>query len=478
MLNKYAKAFTLVEMLVALAVSSIIIIASYASYDLVATQYRKNIDIADMHTSGRAIMRIIERDIRMAGFEYRDKDAKVTYGAITLPPDEQSKLPVPSAPLDIDDSDNKCCDKVRVIYDYFDEESKKAERIRIRYWTEHHKSNKGSRYRLFKQKDILGQNKKILAKPKLGTKDVMADYIEDLQFENIKTSGYTYIGSTGLGVDVFDPTIGKKVGHINIAGLKGRVGGLAFDPRGFLFAGSGSGGGIYKINISTREKTKVNTSLDVVTALAYNTSTQKLYVGTGISGADIYILDPNSGNIEDSVKIPINYRDARIGRVTALTFNVNGLLYVGSPNDYKLVIVDPISKKAVGDVQNYSLPQSEHSLAADSKGYLYAGGGRSRTMTPFSRSGYVITDRKIKPTLMSNGVFNRDLILAATIGSISTGQESLVSINLTLRTKNQYGKDRQFKKKDYHAGNYKLDKTDKYKRDTFSSTVLVRNLAL
>jgi hypothetical protein len=64
------------------------------------------------------------------------------------------------------------------------------------------------------------------------------------------------------------------------------------------------------------------------------------------------------------------------------------------------------------------------------------------------------------------------------IKSKRTGKESLVTINLTLRTKNQYGKDRQFKKKDYHAGNYKLDKTDKYKRDTFSSTVLVRNLAL
>ncbi len=58
------------------------------------------------------------------------------------------------------------------------------------------------------------------------------------------------------------------------------------------------------------------------------------------------------------------------------------------------------------------------------------------------------------------------------------GQESLVTINLTLRTKNQYGKDRVFKKKDYHGGNFKIDKTDKYKRDTFSSTVLVRNLAL
>jgi hypothetical protein len=59
-----------------------------------------------------------------------------------------------------------------------------------------------------------------------------------------------------------------------------------------------------------------------------------------------------------------------------------------------------------------------------------------------------------------------------------TGVAYLININLSLRTKNQYGKDRQFKKKDYHAGNYKLDKTDKYKRDTFSSTVLARNLAL
>ena len=59
-----------------------------------------------------------------------------------------------------------------------------------------------------------------------------------------------------------------------------------------------------------------------------------------------------------------------------------------------------------------------------------------------------------------------------------TGQESLVSINLTLRAKNKHGKLRQFTKKDYQGGNYKLDKTDRYKRDTFSSSVLARNLML
>ena len=329
MLN-YRKSFTLVEMLVALAVSSIIIIASYASYDLVATQYRKNLDVADMHTSGRAIMRIIERDIRMAGFEYRDKDAKVTYGAITLPPDEQSKLPVPSAPLDIDDSGNKCCDKVRVIYDYFDEESKKSERIRIRYWTEHHKSNKGSRYRLYKQKDILGQNKKILAKPILGTKDVMADYIEDFQIVNIENNGLLYSGRQG----------GNNIG--------------IFD-------------------------TKTRKSIATIT----NT-----------------------------------------GRIDALAFGPDGLLYSARQGGNNIVIFDTKTRKSIA------------------------------------------------------GIPNTGRIDALAFKNKRTGQESLVTINLTLRTKNQYGKDRQYKKKDYHTGNYKLDKTDKYKRDTFSSTVLVRNLAL
>ena len=59
-----------------------------------------------------------------------------------------------------------------------------------------------------------------------------------------------------------------------------------------------------------------------------------------------------------------------------------------------------------------------------------------------------------------------------------TGQESLVTINLTLRTRNLYGKNKEFKKKDYHGGNFNFDKNDKYKRETFSSKVLVRNMAL
>ena len=53
---------------------------------------------------------------------------------------------------------------------------------------------------------------------------------------------------------------------------------------------------------------------------------------------------------------------------------------------------------------------------------------------------------------------------------------STVNIVLSLRTKEKYGKNRQVDKKDYHSGNFIFSKNDPYQRDTFSSTVAVRNL--
>ena len=57
-----------------------------------------------------------------------------------------------------------------------------------------------------------------------------------------------------------------------------------------------------------------------------------------------------------------------------------------------------------------------------------------------------------------------------------TGTTSVVSINLTIRTKEKYGKNRLVDKKAYHSGNFIFSKNDQYKRDTFSSSIAVRNL--
>ena len=54
---------------------------------------------------------------------------------------------------------------------------------------------------------------------------------------------------------------------------------------------------------------------------------------------------------------------------------------------------------------------------------------------------------------------------------------SAVSINLTLRAKNEYGRiSKDFLKKDYFSGNFNFKKNDLFKRDTFSTVVSVRNM--
>jgi hypothetical protein len=360
---------------------------------MVATQYKKNMDIADMHTSGRAIMRIIERDIRMAGFEYRDKDAKVTYGTI-------------SNPLTIKDSGNKCCDEVTVIYDYFDEESKKAERIRIRYWAGLHTSNKGSRHRLYKQKDILGQNKTILAKPKLGTKDVMADYIEDLQFyqdTGLDQSQTAYDGGTGAR------TIDNKSYYQTFT--SGKTGILSRINMGFFAT-------------CCPYKTWSGTAL------------LRIYKGEGVRGN--LLSSSTVSAVTNAEKITVNSWKVKAPVVAGQKYTFNFKPLKGVPDPYGI---------AVGD-ERYTNKYTD---------------GHMKECYWFAGKQYCVG--------MGGPL---DMYFQTYVGQ----ENALVEVNLTLRTKNQYGKDRQFKKKDYHAGNYKLDKTDKYKRDTFSSTVLVRNLAL
>ena len=182
------KAFTLVEMLVSMAVSPIIITATYASYDLIQNQYKRSIDVAEMHTSGRSIMQVLEREIRMAGYEFHDASGTMTYGSIV-------------GALAITDSADACCDEVTLIYDEVDDvvnlkgevTSSTVDRIMIRFWTEAHTSNTGDRFRLYKRKTILGRDNAILAQPIIGAKEVMADYIEDLQIVDINALKATNI---------------------------------------------------------------------------------------------------------------------------------------------------------------------------------------------------------------------------------------------------------------------------------------------
>ena len=531
------KAFTLVEMIVAMAVSTIIIAATYASYEMVSIQYKKNIDVAEMHTSGRAIMQVIERDIRMAGFVYRDQDANVIYGSI-------------SGPLVIKDSGNKCCDELTVIYDYFDEDTKKVERIRSRYWTESYTSNKGTRYRLNKRRDILGKNNAILATPILGMQSLMADYIEDLQFINIIESmdlftayhgykhiveiqppplaeldknkistasstwgisnihrittiaispdGLLYVGNDDYNtnpygtstISIWDPVTKKQVGNIlNVKFYQTNA--IAFGPDGLLYTGGHNIGNridvyqpLTRAELSKKpncgQECKVGSIQNTgrVTALAFGPDGY-LYSGA-FNGNEINIWNVRSKDFNNIKKHAVM---RNTGRVRAIAFGPNGLLYTGNVQEQFVRVFDLKNSSYFARILNTGRIVS---LAFGSDGLLYIGNG------PYGPTVFIYKPKTPAEAWIAGGQrwknfdcndcriggFHNGYTSILTFLNDRTGQESLVTIDLTLRAKNEYGKNRQFIKKDYHGGNFKLDKTDRYKRDTFSSSVLVRNLML
>lgn len=61
--------YSLVELLISIVVGSIVIAAAYGSYQVVLGMFSHSDQQAELHLSGREAMRVLIRDIRMAGFE-------------------------------------------------------------------------------------------------------------------------------------------------------------------------------------------------------------------------------------------------------------------------------------------------------------------------------------------------------------------------------------------------------------------------
>jgi len=498
------KAFTLVEMLVALAVSAVIISATYASFELIQKQYKKNIDVTQLHTSGRAIMQVLEREIRMAGYEFRDSNGVMTYGNIVRP-------------LVITDSGDKCCDEVTIIYDEVVDTinvqgvvtSSIVDRIKTRYWTEAHSSSKrGSRFRLYKRRTVLGTNNALLATPVIGSKEVMADYIEDLQVY-IDSSALLYVGTNSNYIMVIDTAQKKQVATISQGISTTTNGGMAFGSDGLLYVGTNSN---YIMVIDAAQKKQVATisqGISTITngGMAFG-SDGLLYVGTNSN----YIMV-----IDTTQKKQVALISQGISMTTngGMTFGPQGRLFSGTSNN-RIMVIDTAQKKVLWNIYDNINFQSRGGLEFGSDGLLYAGTNNNYIMrvdltkNSGQGQGLSVIQQGISSLTQEDMAFGSDGLLYVGANSnyimvidtsqkkqvalirqgISTitnggmafkprkklGPTSVISIDLILRSKEKYGKPKQFLKKDYFGGNFNFSKNDQYKRDTFSTSVSVRNL--
>jgi prepilin-type N-terminal cleavage/methylation domain-containing protein len=102
--SELCRGYSFLELLLAMVVSSVILAACYASYTMVSNEYNRISAFAETQENGVAVLQLISRDLRMAGYKALNASMNSPFGKITTP-------------IAITDSGNMCCDSVKIIYD-------------------------------------------------------------------------------------------------------------------------------------------------------------------------------------------------------------------------------------------------------------------------------------------------------------------------------------------------------------------------
>tara|TARA_B100000579_G_C22788254_1_gene833052 strand:- start:426 stop:1340 length:915 start_codon:yes stop_codon:yes gene_type:complete len=153
---------TLIEVLIGVLISSIMIGAMYTTYNVVNNSYSQVTDKAKISRSGRDIVEMLMRDIRMAGYKYylgtnnlglpersylefkdgRDNFAESHHGIVIIkavdPEAIGHNIDGDATPLLKNDTNDMCCDKIHIVYDDFNQNDpiQPYKRYRITYYAE------------------------------------------------------------------------------------------------------------------------------------------------------------------------------------------------------------------------------------------------------------------------------------------------------------------------------------------------------
>ena len=181
-MHRNQKGFTLVELLVGLAISSIIIAAAYGSYIVIKNNYDFQKDMKNISQSSRAVATMIMRDVRMAGYNFDDGPTK--------------QNPAITNAVKIIDGGTTNPDSIELIYD-----QSFTERLKISYYTKTHSGTGSQRLRIYKKIERCdpsvncGAGSLVTVIPE----SPIADYVEDLQFTGSKNGNTLGTGAVIFG---------------------------------------------------------------------------------------------------------------------------------------------------------------------------------------------------------------------------------------------------------------------------------------
>ena len=158
--EKNISGLTLIEIMIGIVISTIMMGAMYTSYNVVNSSYSKVTDKAKISRSGRDIVTMMMRDIRLAGFKYylgenflgiptRDNldydsgaaDITRSHAPIIIIKNRKGYIPDDWESDEVDDLSNSplCCDRIHIVYGDFNQHDRATQpykRYRITYFAD------------------------------------------------------------------------------------------------------------------------------------------------------------------------------------------------------------------------------------------------------------------------------------------------------------------------------------------------------
>ena len=161
---------TLIEIMIGVVISAIMMGAIYTTYSIVNSSYSQVTDRAKISRSGRDIIAMLIRDIRLAGFKYHygvnaddiskqdnleyisgSSDIEISHDPIIVIKDELGDAAETDTAIDKNDEADKCCDKIHIVYgDFNQNDAQPYKRYRVTYYARPSGDNKY--YAVYKSK--------------------------------------------------------------------------------------------------------------------------------------------------------------------------------------------------------------------------------------------------------------------------------------------------------------------------------------
>ena len=207
---------TLIEILIGIVISSLMMAAMYTTYSVVNNSYSQVTDRAKISRSGRDLIGMMMRDIRLAGFKYYygvnvagipkndylqyvggDSSVKDSHDPIIIVKDElgyttDTSGATPSLPTK-NNANDMCCDKIHIVYGDFDQNNLEQpyKRYKITYFALPRSSGNDKFYGIYKTKeswiqavtDISGTwTADPILCPECYSSELIRDHLTDMEF--------------------------------------------------------------------------------------------------------------------------------------------------------------------------------------------------------------------------------------------------------------------------------------------------------